>query len=38
MDFMLSLPPSRGFYAIMVAVDRSSKMPHFIPTKESAMA
>jgi hypothetical protein len=37
MDFMVSLPPSRGFDAIMVVVDRFSKMAHFIPTKESAM-
>jgi hypothetical protein len=33
MDFMVSLPPSRGFDAIMVVVDRFSKMAHFIPTK-----
>jgi hypothetical protein len=38
MDFMVSLPPSRGFDAIMVVVDRFSKMTHFIPTKESAIA
>jgi len=39
MDFMVSLPPSRGFDAIMVVVvDRFSKMAHFISTKESAMA
>jgi protoheme ferro-lyase len=38
MDFMVSLPPSRGFDAIMVVVDRFSKMPHFIPTKDSATA
>jgi len=37
MDFMVSLPPSRGFDVIMV-VDRFSKMAHFIPTKESATA
>jgi len=35
MDFMVSLPPSRGFDAIMVVVDRFNKMTHFIPTKES---
>jgi len=38
MDFMVSLPPSRGFDAIMVVVDRFSKMAHFIPTKKSATA
>jgi hypothetical protein len=38
MDFMVSLPPSRGFDAIMVMVDRFSKMAHFIPTKENATA
>jgi hypothetical protein len=38
MDFMVSLPPLRGFDAIMVVVDRFSKMAHFIPIKESATA
>jgi len=38
MDFMVSLPPSRGFDVIMVVVDRFKKMAHFIPTKESATA
>jgi len=38
MDFMVSSPPSKGFDAIMVVVDRFSKMAHFISTKESAMA
>jgi len=38
MDFMVSLSPSRGFDAIMVVVDRFSKMAHFIPTKDEAMA
>jgi hypothetical protein len=38
MDFMVSLPPSRGFDAIMVVVDWFSKMAHFIPTKDSATA
>jgi hypothetical protein len=38
MDFMVSLPPSRGFDAIMVVVDRFNKMAHFIPTKDSATA
>jgi hypothetical protein len=38
MDFMVSLPPSKGFDAIMVVVDRFSKMVHFIPTKDEATA
>jgi hypothetical protein len=38
MDFIVSLSPSKGFDAIMVVVDRFSKMAHFIPTKESATA
>ncbi len=38
MDFMVSLPPLRGFDAIIVVMDRFSKMAHFIPTKESATA
>jgi hypothetical protein len=38
MDFMVSLPPSKGFDVIMVVVDLFSKMAHFIPTKESATA
>ncbi len=36
MDFMVSLPPSRGFDAIMVVVNRFNKMAHFIPTKDEA--
>jgi hypothetical protein len=35
---MVSLPPSRGFDAIMVVVDRFNKMAHFIPTKDEATA
>jgi hypothetical protein len=38
MDFMVSLPPLRGFDAIMVVVDRFSKMAHFIPMKDEATA
>ncbi len=30
--------PSKGFDAIMVVVDRFSKMAHFIPTKDEATA
>jgi hypothetical protein len=36
MDFMVSLPPSKGFDTIMVVVDRFSKMTHFNPTKDEA--
>jgi len=32
MDYIVSLPPSLGFTAILVIVDRFSKMAHFIPT------
>jgi hypothetical protein len=35
MDFMVSLPPSRGFDSIMVVVDHFNKITHFIPTKET---
>jgi hypothetical protein len=38
MDFMVGLPPSKGFDVIMVVVDQFSKMAHFIPTKDSATA
>jgi hypothetical protein len=38
MDFMVNLPPSRGFDVIMEVVDQFSKMTHFIPTKENATA
>jgi hypothetical protein len=38
MDFMVNLPPSKGFDAIMVVVDRFNKMVHFIPTKETTTA
>ncbi len=38
MDFMVSLPPSRRFDAIMVVADQFCKMAHFIPTKDEATA
>ncbi len=38
MDFMVSLPPSRGFDAIMVVVDQFSKMAHFTLTKDNVTA
>jgi hypothetical protein len=38
MDFMVSLPPSKGFDAIMVVVNRFSKMAHFNPRKDEATA
>jgi len=38
MDFIMNLPPSNGFDAIMVVVDQFRKMAHFIRTKESVMA
>jgi hypothetical protein len=38
MDFMVSLPPSKGFNVIMVVVDQFCKTAHFIPIKESATA
>lgn len=31
-DFITQLPPSQGFNAIFVAVDRLTKMAHFVPT------
>jgi hypothetical protein len=36
MDFMVSLPPSKEFEAIMVVVDQFSKMAHFIPINDEA--
>ena len=33
MDFIFSLPPARGYYVIMVVVDRLTKYAHFVPLK-----
>ena len=39
MDFITHLPETaRGHTAILVCVDRLSKMAHFIPTKDTASA
>ena len=36
MDFIVDLPMTQGGYdAILVVVDRLTKMAHFIPTRES---
>jgi len=32
MDYIISLPPSQGYSAILVIIDRFSKIVHFIPT------
>ena len=33
MDFIIDLPPSKGYNTLMVIVDFFSKQAHFIPTK-----
>jgi hypothetical protein len=38
MDFIVELPPSEGFDAIYVCVDRFTKMAHFIPTNSNVTA
>ena len=38
MDFMTHLPESKGFDSIMAVVDRVSKMAHFVPMQDIAMA
>ena len=38
MDFIVELPPSDGYDAIYVCVDRLTKMAHFIPTTSNVTA
>ena len=38
MDFIVELPPSNGFDAIYVCVDRLTKMAHFCPTRSNVTA
>ena len=38
MDFIIELPPSEGYDAVFVCVDRFTKMAHFIPTTSNVMA
>src|SRR5437667_2019071 len=38
MDFIVELPPSDGFNAILVCVDRLTKMAHFCPTTTNVTA
>ena|SRR5277367_3090324 len=38
MDFIVELPPSEGYDAVFVCVDRFTKMAHFIPTTSNVTA
>jgi hypothetical protein len=38
MDFIVELPPSQGYDAIYVCVDRLTKMAHFAPTNSNVTA
>jgi transposase InsO family protein len=38
MDFIMHLPPSEGYDAILVVVDRLTKMRHLIPCKGTCSA
>jgi len=38
MDFIVGLPESKSYNAILVIVDRFSKMAHFIPTTNEVNA
>ena len=35
MDFIVDLPPSKGFDSIFVMVDRLTKMAHFVPCNKT---
>ena len=38
MDFIIGLPESEGYNAIMVYINRLTKMRHFIPTRNDVTA